>query len=91
MAQVEERASFNALKRRVQQSRMDARSTPHTDDSRYRPACEHHLSVLDDVIGKLELLEKGTQGELSIEIAAYRVERAQERDRLKNNLPSATR
>jgi len=90
MSQVEEQASFNAIKRRIKQSRMNARSTPHTDESRYRPACEQHLGALNDVIGELELLEKGTQGELSIKIAAYRVERVQERDRLKNNLPSAT-
>jgi hypothetical protein len=90
MSQVEEQASFNTIKRRVEQSRIDARSTPHTDDSRYRPACEHHLSALNDVIGELELLENGTHGELSIEIAAYLVERVQERDRLKNNLSSAT-
>ena len=90
MLQVEEQASFNTIKRRLEQSRMDARSTPHTDDSRYRPACEQHLGALNDVIGELVLLEKSTHGELSIEIAAYRVERVQERDRLKNNLPAAT-
>jgi len=85
MSQAEEQASFNA-----RQSQMDAMSIPR-DDSRYRPACEHHLDVLNDVLGELELLEKSTEGDLSIEIAAYRIERVQERDRLKNKLSPATR
>lgn len=49
-----------------------------------------HLRILNEVIGELGLLEKDTQGDLSIKIAAYRVELVQERDRLKNKLSPAT-
>jgi hypothetical protein len=89
MSQVREQASFSAIKRRLGQSQMDAVSIPR-DDSRYIPACERHLAALNDVMEELDQLEKSTEGDLSIEIAAYRVDRVQERDRLTNKLYPAT-
>jgi hypothetical protein len=80
MSQIEEQKSFSEIKRRVEQSRMDARS----NDPRHK--APQHLDVLNGAIPELELLEKSTDGELSIQIAAYRISRSQERDRLKTNL-----
>jgi hypothetical protein len=85
MSQLTEEISFRDIKRRVEQSRMDARSLPH-DDPAYNPACRRHLEVLNGAITQLQLLEKSTEVNLSIEIAGYRSDRVQERDRLKTKL-----